>query len=603
MLAEVSRSSRWCAACAGATMAVLTAVLGGAYQPGERVAVAVGLALVLGGAAAGGALRWRRWDAWLLALIAWGALVVAACPRDPLAGKQILASWLVAWGLTAAARSASGRGREVAIGVLVAGATLVAVAVGLELLGLGRPRVGGMFANPNLAAALLAPTAVAAAVGADGRARWRTAPVGAALALAVAFTGSRACLLGVVAALVAVLPRRRHRLIALGVGSAAVVAVVAWRLVAYPDPLAWHRIAIWRGVIALVVEHPLTGVGPGALAEAAGGVRIAHPASLGVYQRLIASAESTPLGLLVATGLVGAGLALAWVWSWARSGAAAALLAAPRGRGVVVAMAVTALFHDQLEVEAVLWWWTLLLALVSPPGGEPAPAADAGPGRWLRGLALTWIVLWGLAQPAAAGWLWSRRGPSAAAAERALAVEPWLVGPARWCTGELLRRPRWTWREAAEAVGWAERGVASSPGRASLWADFARVHVRALNELGWSAASAESARGGLARATELEPRLPWYWLERAELERDLGELEAARALVRRAVELEPAFVRGHLLLARLELDLGRVEAARESMAAAEAARRSARGRHLTAYERELALEPSWQVESVVGGLR
>jgi len=134
-------------------------------------------------------------------------------------------------------------------------------------------------------------------------------------------------------------------------------------------------------------------------------------------------------------------------------------------------------------------------------------------------------------------------------------------------------------------------------GSARAWAWAARVQARVATEMGGGGA-ADRARSSWRSACELEPHLPWYRLEWAQLERSLGARERATELCRRAVESEPAFVRGWLLLARLELDRGRMEAAAADLGRAEGALAAGRGRLLTGYERELQLAPAWQLSSL-----
>jgi len=579
----------------------VAAVTGGAFAPGARAVLTALLAVGLGAAAL------RQWtprpeDVGFMALVGWGAVAAAVRGLEPLAAKEVLTAWVVAWALWAAVRDVDDRTRGDGLVVLGATAGLLCLGLVAEFVGLRSPRVGGMLENPNVAAALVLPTAAALACARDGRTSPARLLVAGGLLVGVALTGSRAALLAALAATAVMLPRGKVRAWVTVAGAGLVLVGVGWRLSQVPDPLAWHRLEIWKAGLRLVASHPVAGVGPGGLAGAAGVVRIPHDDLFGVHQRIIGGAESTPLGLLAAVGGVGALVVIVMAWRWLRSARAAGLVASPRTRGAVAAMLTFALFHDLTAVEVNLWWWALLLGLL---GGAPGPASRPvlRSARPVIAAVLVWVVLWGLTQPAHARWLWSTRGPSTGLAEQLLVAEPWLSRPAEWSAAELLGRPRWTWREAAQALAWAERAVAAEPGRARLWAVLGRVHARTIGELGWSEASALAGRQAFSRATELEPWLPWYWAEHAELERRLGRLEAALALARRAVAVEPRFVGGHLLLARLELDLGEVEAARASFRAALEIRASARHRRLTSYERGLAVPPPWQVELLSGELQ
>ncbi len=68
------------------------------------------------------------------------------------------------------------------------------------------------------------------------------------------------------------------------------------------------------------MTHPLFGVGPGGLVDAAGPTRLLHEDHVGQHQFLVTYAESTPLGLLVQTGAVGLALAVVAAGLWLRRG-------------------------------------------------------------------------------------------------------------------------------------------------------------------------------------------------------------------------------------------------------------------------------------------
>jgi hypothetical protein len=460
--------------------------------------------------------------------------------------------------------------------------------------------MGGLYLNPNVAAALLVP-AIPAVWSLAGSSRLRPVAWGTTLvgAVGVIFSGSRAGLLAMVVVAGVMLPKGRLRL--LGVVAAAVAAAgfVVWRFSQSPDSLAWHRLEIWRALWPLVVDHPLLGVGPGWLEDATGVVRIAHEGSIARWGRIIGSTESTPYGLLVRTGMVGFGLAVVGVvLGWRRlrecSGSA---------RAVVAGIVVLAVFHDYLMVDVVLWWWAALLGATLPiglraAGSDAAPAVVAPAVRLVGGLAAAFLVLWTIAQPAWARRLWWSAPASAGVAERALRAEPWLAEPARWRVADALARPAWTWEDAAEALRWSRRAAAAHPGSSRVWIEAAQVHSRAVTELGPWPDAVEGARDGYRRATELEPHLPWAWLQWAQLERSLGEPGRAGELAERAVAEEPNFVRGWLLLSRLALDAGDLGAARRAFREARTAHDMDRPGAMTRYERDLLAAPSWQVEEI-----
>jgi tetratricopeptide (TPR) repeat protein len=213
-------------------------------------------------------------------------------------------------------------------------------------------------------------------------------------------------------------------------------------------------------------------------------------------------------------------------------------------------------------------------------------------------LALGGVVLWCVARPAYARWIWWNAPSSQQLASRVMRAEPWLSDPAEWWTMDLLRRERWMWESSAEAMYWSARAVEVHPGSARLWSQFGRVRGRIAQEIGPWEDVVEGARAGFRRACELEPRLPWYRLQWAQFERAMGERERALQLTQRALAEEPNFVRGWLLLARLQLDLGDRERAAESFKRAERAARLAGGRSLKGYERDLLAAPSFQVREL-----
>ncbi len=588
----------------GALGAGLAAVLGGAFSPTPRL----GATLVLAAAVllAVGALRGapRAEESWLLAVLVWAGAVATVQGLSPLAGKETVAAWLVAVGLWAAARRSREPARLAAGLVLLTAAVAVAVAVIGEWLALGQPRAGGLLENPNVAAALLAPTAVAV-WGLRGSVlpRWLAPVLSATFAAAILATGSRAALVALAAAAVMIPLRPRARVAVAIAGLVLVAGAVAWRLAVQRDVFAWHRVTIWRSVVHTALEHPWTGVGPGAWADVAGRARITYPDSLARHEMRPTYAESTPIGILAELGLIGLSLSAAaataaWRAARRRGGGRLGRLAA-----LLATMAVIASLHDLLRVEVVLWWWAVLVGLTEPlVGREPGRRSRWG---WLAGVAAAALVLWGLAAPAEARRRWQALGGPAScdAVEAAIRAEPWLSGPAVQRAAALAAGGSWAWAEAAEACAWAERAVAAHPGSVEAWTILSRAGARTIVELGGSRRTVARTREAFARATSLEPHLPWGWLEWARLERSLGDLTTARTLAERAVTEEPAFVRGWLLLARIELDLGQVPAAAE---ATERARRAAairRPRRLSSYERELLELPLWQLEQLDRALR
>jgi hypothetical protein len=386
---------------------------------------------------------------------------------------------------------------------------------------------------------------------------------------------------------------------------AAAVAFGGWRFAVSPDSLAWHRVAIWRAVVDLTMDHGLAGVGPGGLVDSAGTVRIPHQGRVARHLHRIGSAESTVLGMAVRTGAVGSCLLLAGLWCawrrWRRGG----LFASLPGRAAVGSMVALAVVHDQLGVGIVLLWWGCVVGALEASCGNRAPESAqqpaAGP-RWMVAVATAGALLWGLGQPAFARLVWWTEPSSPELAERAVRAEMWYTDPLSWRVREVLARPRWSFVDAAEAIHFSTRAITVDRGKAALWSDHGRVYARVVNDLGpWPDAVAR-ARQGYRRGCELEPHLPWTWLWWAQLERHLGRLDSSERLARRAVSEEPNFVRGWLFLARLELDRGRPSVAREACERALAARSLRRKSGLADYERELLVAPDWQLQEVAAAL-
>jgi len=273
----------------------------------------------------------------------------------------------------------------------------------------------------------------------------------------------------------------------------------------------------------------------------------------------------------------------------------------------LVAMAVMGAFHDMLTVDVVLWWWALSIGLMEASADPPNPtnglSISSASGRTVVGLAFSFIVLWGVVQPAWARWVWRSEKPNQVVAARTLRIEPWFDAPLEWQTRELLKESQWSWETVAEATAVSGEAVRVHPGAARLWSIRATVHARVVAEFGPWPDSVDGAREGFARAVRLEPHQPWSFLEWARFERNLGNADDAVNLVRRALDEEPHTVRARLFLARLELDRGAVEAAREAYEAAVDSARLGTRLDLNAYERELLSAPTWQFDELREALR
>lgn len=582
----------------------LAAVLGGAFYPGPRIVIGVLIAVTLGWSAAA-ARGWLCAEEWaVLAFVGWGVAAAVGSASTPLAARETVVVWFIAWGLWLFARRAGEKSVRLGSITLASTAAILALGVMLEAAGAGMIRVGGLLENPNVTASLLvAAIPVLWIIGT--RPRWIFVAGGAVL-LGLVVTGSRAGLLALLLAGAVVLPRGRLRTFGLLVGALGSVGVLAWRFVSQPDVLAWFRPAIWGAVVRIWGTHPWSGVGPGGLADAAGVERLLHVDHVGQHQFLIAYAESTPLAILVQTGLVGLFIAVAavvlWWMGWRQRGAPSRHL-----RGGLAAMVVIGAFHDLLTVDVVLWWWAVAIGLMEAHD-TPRPAKIENreamvPSQIVFGMAFAFVVLWGVVQPAWARWLWPSAGSEAGVVARATRAELWYDAPLEWQARDLLRRTPWSWHEAAQAIALSEEAARIHPGAARLWSLLGMVHARVVTDLGPWPDSVQRARRAFARAVELEPHQPWPWLEWARLERNLGHAERAVDLVTSALEEEPHAVRARLFLARLQADMGEKESAREAFDAAVRSARLRKRPGLNAYERELLSAPAWQFKELDGALQ
>jgi hypothetical protein len=582
----------------------LAAILGGAFYPGPRVVVGVLLAAALGWAmtAMREPLLPEEWVA--LGFVLWGVVSAVVVAAAPLSAREAITVWLVTWGLWLVARRARKSSLQASVLLLTATALILALGVVLEAVGLGGLRVGGLLENPNVTASLLV-VSLPAVFLVEGRREWRIAAA-VALTLGLVLTGSRAGLLAMLAVVAVILPKGKLKFVGLLSGGVGVAAALGWRFVSQPDILAWFRPAIWSAVLRVWASHPLCGVGPGGLVDAAGVQRLLHADNVGQRQFLIAYAESSPLAVLVQTGLVGFLIVIVALFIWWRRVHGDHRISRMM-TSALVAMAVICAFHDMLTVDVVLWWWALIIGLIEAQATPPLAATEQlkspTESRAAAGLVLSFAILWGVVQPAWARWVWRCEGPNLDVAARTMRAEPWFDAPLEWQTRELLAQAQWNWETVAQATALSAEAVRVHPGAARLWSIRGMVHARVVADFGPWPDSVDGARKAFSRAVEIEPHQPWSLLEWARLERNLGHTDEAVSLVRRALDEEPHAVRARLFLARLELDRGEVEAAREAY---EGALESARLRtrlDLNTYERELLGAPAWQFRELAEALR
>jgi len=438
----------------------------------------------------------------------------------------------VAWWLFVIIRRMADRDRSTVVWMAGVAAAVVAVAAVVESLSSGALRAGGMYVNPNVAVALMVP--VIPLVFSMPKAGRRSLVIALTVIIAagVVTTGSRAGLIALVVVVAVMLPGGRLKVMAVVLTVAVAGSLLVWRFVITPDSLAWHRFAIWSAVWDLLLAHPIAGVGPGWLEEATGVVRIAHTEPIARYQHVIGSAESTALGVIVRTGLIGLAISMASVVVWLRRVFTDGRFHSKSACGLVLAIGVLAAFHDYLDQGVVLWWWSVLLALMFP---LPEVAREGRPSFGFRatiGTVAVGIVLWGIVQPAYARRLWWSRPSTPALVEQVMRAEPWLAEAVQWRVRNLLEQPAWSWEDAAEALAWSGRAVRIHSGGAEAWSADALVNARIVQEFGAWPDVVTAARRGYRMATDLEPHLPWYWLRWAQLERSLDFLDDAAVLAR-----------------------------------------------------------------------
>ncbi len=581
-----------------AIVVVAAAVLGGGFTPIQRLVLGAGLVLVWLMAAVGWTGRLQSPEMLLVGVLLWGVISAMWVGAAPLASKETITAWLVALILWAVARRGSPSAFTVAARILVLGAAVVAGGVIFAAVSIGSIRVGGLFENPNLAAALLVPALPFGLMVLDRSPRLRLGWV-ILVSAAVVLTGSRAGLLAAIVTACLLLPRGRIRIVGVSASASVALAVLAWRFLSQPDLLAWHRISIWWSIIRIWATRPLTGVGPGCLIEAAGAERILHPEQVGRYQFVISLAESTPLAVLVQLGIFGvllAGLAAGAWWVRARR---AGVLDSTAFQACLAAVVTLSLFHDFLTTEPVLWWWAVILGcfeamcLREP---NPTAAGSMAPARMVAAVMVIWLTAWGLLSPALARLRSGANPVSTATVDQTLRIEPWYAEPASRRVRDLLAQSDpWTWDTAGEALHWAETATGAHPGLARRWADLAQVRIRVLTDLGGTDIDTRAARQALEKACELDPHLPWHWLERARFERILGSYQDASLYVRRALDEEPNTVRAWLMLSRLELERGRMDSSRAAMAEARKRETLISRPGLTDYEREILEAPESQM--------
>lgn len=578
---------------------------GGLFNPVPRVIGGTVAAVLLAWMASSWIRHLEASEGLLLGWLVASAVIALTIGGDPLAAKRTMVVWISAAALWCGVRRANHESALILARFAVTAGGLLSVSMIVVATSLSKIRVGGLFENPNVATAVLLPTAILAVQVSCSEERpfwWRFAAAGCVVG--VLLSGSRAGLLALIAAVVSLAPRGRKRWIIALAGLALAATIMAIRFSQMPDVLAWQRPAIWKSVLATWETRPLTGIGPGNLADAVLPFRPQHPELVGQRQMVPSYAESTPFAVLVQGGVVGALLVVAWLVVWLRSWRRRGGLVEPWPVAALVAVSSLGLFHDVTTVDPVLWWWATVFALMEAIEAPLLPSTSTLH-RGLRlavGCAVAWVVLWGIVQPAEARRRWEVSDGSAEAVAQAHRGEPWFGLPFRVRTSALLKLDSWSWQNAAEALAMAEAATRIHPGEAAAWADLGRTRLRAALELSASPASIEAARAAFAESCRRDPWVPWTWLERARLERALDQPLVALGMIDRAIEAEPATAAAWLFRAQIELEMGHVDSARDDLRRARNLVARPDRFRFNAYERQLLEVPEAKLRRLTEAL-
>ncbi len=541
-----------------------------------------------------------------VAAVGLGAVASPYAYAALLAWIELLAFGAAAW---LAARSGPGLLEALALPVLAGGASQAVIAAG-QALG-GEPRPAGTFLNPSHLGAwlvatvlLVAPTVVKAPASV---AALRVSL--AALALyGVYLTRSRGAILGLVAGGAFLLWRiwrdleRRARVVALG-AAAAILLIVGAGLVARireRDPFQYHRIGIWKASLALALDRPWTGAGPGQFAAAAAALKFPIEEGPLRFERYFTNTHSDLLRLPCELGWPAALLALAavlWVARETRERLRGAPPAAVGAAAALVALAAQALVENLTDRPAVYLLAAVLLGgLLSVPA-RPAPPAPRL-SRWAMAALLVAAYVVGDLAPyrswfLAHGLPRGRPDPaSRARLGRALDLNPLDAG--LWMRrAEDLAGDGSEWTPAVYAAvrEVADHAVRMQPADAAYRVRRGRLEALACFTLFRDEATRARADALYGEAEALSPKDALIPLEKGWFLLEAADPAGARRAAERALRLEPESVTPRLLLAKTLLALGgpgAVEAAERALSEAVAkARRWAPEPRLSPYARRL----------------
>lgn len=465
-------------------------------------------------------------------------------------------------------------------GPLLALGAVHALWILVQRVGQGAYRPAGTFFNTNHAGAWLVAVALVA-VASPSRipavARW------AATALilgALAVTGSRGALVGlVVGAGVLVLygwrriSRRSRRLVLVGIAALAIAALAMFvERGRSPDPHGFGRTRIWSASLRLMESRPWTGIGPGQFRYAAPAVQFPDPVPPLRYDRTFASTHSDWVRVGCETGVAGVALCLAIL--------GCAAIAVRRGFrsgsvgdehvGAVAALAALlaqSAFENLSHRPAVYLLAAVLLGgVVSRRSVESAASRVRGRAVWALGA----VMLFALADAAPyRAWLLQRSVPPGPPDAAGMARMSRAV---RWNPLQPYIRMRLAEAVAADpavapleryaaAREHAEAAVRLNPLDGSLRQQLARLEAAACRALFPDSAARSHVASRFREAAHRAPYVPFIRLEAADFLYSTSDFEGAIREATLALEIEPESVGPRLDLARAVLAGGGAGAA------------------------------------------
>lgn len=313
------------------------------------------------------------------AALGWAFLSAARSPEPLLSlPAAAYAATTFAWLLFGASRSTEEERRWGARLLWAAAAVLAAYAAGAVIP--SYPAVGLLYPYYNYTAALVA------AAGAASAAVWAVsrAPLGllglAGAASYLFWCGSRGALAGLASAAAFALWRggRRRLLTAAALAAAAALltpSAARDSLLKLGRPGSHARPQIWRAAIAVALDHPLFGEGPGRFERGFLRHQVPAPEALarGRYALVTGRAHSQPLDAAAETGFLGLALLLAALWGVWRGRPSSPDASREPLLAAAVALGVQALGDSIFALPALGWLFAWLLGAGCAPESQEAP--------------------------------------------------------------------------------------------------------------------------------------------------------------------------------------------------------------------------------------